>query len=164
MQRRSGPRQPRTGTKRPGRFWTMAVRALAVVAFLLVGHDLLMTSPAGAHQTGVSDPHVHTDDPSMTTTASDSTDAPKSGDPIGRVDQFTRDPDPMQKDSDCGVTREASMPAGQTVSLPGVDQDAVARIPDIAAVISGPSQVRPDARAPTIDARTQRARLQIFRM
>ena len=144
-----------------GAFWTMAVRALAIVAFLLVGHDVLMTSPAAAHELSPSSDHVHADASSMMTMGSP--DAAMVDDATGD-DLLAEHPDPMHEDSDCGVVRDASMPADQSVSPPDAAQAGVACTLDPATDGPAAAKITSDALAPTQDPRTKRALLQIFRV
>ena len=148
---------------RPCRLWTTAVRALALVAFLLVGHDLMMTSPAAAHETGVNDQHIHADEPSMPTMTMDSFDVPTGAEAI-EDDPLADHPAPTHEDSDCGVIRNAAMPGSQTLASPDIAHDGSAYLADVAADSPLATQITFHARAPTVSPRTRQAMLQIFRV
>lgn len=156
MRSRPPAEQTRMGTRGPE--WWLAIRTLVVAACLLVAHDAMMTS-ASAHGTNAIGGHDHAVvDPSMVIMTMGS-----FVDSMGEV-TILHHPAPMHEGSDCGVIREASMPASQSLTAPDVVQDGATYPPDVAADSSVATKISSNARAPTISPRTRQALLQIFRV
>lgn len=160
MRSRPSTEQTRMGTRSPG--WRIAIRTLIVVALLLVVHDAMMTSVSANGATPTSD-LTHVVVPSMLPMTTDSPVEPIGDDTIGDY-TIAHDPEPMHEASDCSVIREASMPVSQSPTAPDIAQEGTAYTPDAAFNSPGVTQIRSDARAPTMDPRTQRALIQIFRV
>ncbi len=140
----------------------MAVRLLAVVAFLLIGHDVVMANPAAAHGHQF-EGHYATAPMfgmSLPSGGSDHLGLASTGDSTGPID----DPAPDPVSGDCGVLRQAALPPVQSPVPPDASGFPIIVVP-LTAVLSTAARVsHPVARAPTLDPQRRRALLQIYRV
>ena len=140
----------------------MAVRLLAVVAFLLIGHDVAMANPAAAHGHQFEGHYATTpmSSMSMPTGGSAHRESASAHDSTGPND----DPAPDPVSGDCGVLRQAALPDVQLPAPPDASEFPIIVVPHTAVLSTAARVVHPVARAPTLDAQRRRALLQIYRM
>ena len=151
-----------TTVTRPAPAWTTAVRLLAVVAFLLIGHDVVMVNPAAAHGHQF-EGHSATEpmsSMSLPTGGSEHLGPAFAGDSSGSIEDPAHAPD----NGDCGVLRQVALPAVQVPAPPGVSDFPIIAVPHTASLSTAAREVHPIARAPTLDPQRRRALLQIYRM